>query len=61
MGTELILPFFIVLLILLALLAASYSSAVTVKRHGLLNSVVLGVCVGTVFVLAAILAGWRLF
>ena len=61
MGTELIQPSFIVLLILLGLLAASYSSAATVKRHGLLNSVVLGVCVGTVFVLAAIVVRWRSF
>jgi hypothetical protein len=61
MGTELMEPFFSVLLILLGLLGASYSSAVTVERLGLLNSVVLGMCVGTVFVLAAIVVGWRLF
>ena len=61
MGTEILQPFLTVLLMVLALFAASYSAAVFSKRHDVLASSIFGMCVGTVIMLMTILVGWRLF
>lgn len=61
MGTEILTPFLTVLLMVLALLTASYSAAAFSKRHDVLPSTIFGMCVGTVVMLMAILVGWRLF
>lgn len=60
MGTELIEPVLAVLLLLIALLAASYSSAIFSKRHDLMASTVFGLCIGVVVVLAFSSIVWML-
>lgn len=61
MGTEILQPFLTVLLMVLALFAASYSASLFSKRHDVLASSIFGMCVGTFVMLMAILVGWRLF
>lgn len=60
MGTELIAPILWIFFLILALLAASYSSALFSKRHDLLNSTVFGLCVGVVAMLVASSIAWML-
>lgn len=60
MGTELIEPVLAVLLLILALLSASYSSAAFSKRHDLMASTVFGLCVGVVVILALSSIAWML-
>ena len=60
MGTELIEPVLAVLLLIMALLAASYSSATFSKRHDLMASTVFGLCVGVAVLLAFSSTAWML-
>ena len=60
MGTELIEPVLAVVLLILALLAASYSAATFSKRHDLMESTVFGLCVGVVAILAFSSIAWML-
>jgi hypothetical protein len=60
MGTELIGPVLWVICLLLALLAASFSSALFSQRHSLLSSTVFGLCVGVVAMLVSSSIAWML-
>lgn len=59
MGTELITPFVSVVVMVLALLVASSSSAIFHKKHSVVDSAIFGLCIGAIVLLPG-LYFWKL-